>query len=390
MNRWQEKTKVLLEQLVNTPSVNPRDNELIEGEANVAEKLIEYVKENIPEAVIETQPVLNDRYNVVIKYEVSDNLPTVLLESHLDTVEVDQMIIEPFKMTEKDQKWWGRGVCDAKGQLASMIIGLEKAISDNKPLSMNVIIAAVVDEEHLHRGVDELVNLNPKADFSIVGEPTKLRLGGVHKGSIRFKIETSGIPAHSATPWDGENAIYSMSDIIQCIKSKVVPEVEKKVHPLIGPSSVSVNLISGGEQVNAVPGKCEIHVDRRLNPGENWEEAYVSIKETLKRELTDATYSNTVFKDPYLIDPALDNELDDLNIQEFQTFLSNHHLNSDVIGLPFGCDASKVVKAITPTIVFGPGSIEQAHTKDEFIEIEQIMKAVHLYADFMCNGQLKQ
>src|SRR5699024_8268911 len=142
--------------------------------------------------------------------------------------------------------------------LVAMIIGLQKALAEIDKLPVNILLAAVVDEEHKHRGVDYLVAKNVKADLAIVGEPTRLEFGAFHKGSIRLVVETIGKSVHSSTPWEGENAIEKMVDVIKILKEEAKEEVETIHHPLCGNSSLSTTLITGGDQVNIKIGRAHV------------------------------------------------------------------------------------------------------------------------------------
>lgn len=397
---WKKVAFDLLEQLVSVPSVNPGDTPLtngqhtkicndgkekqalngIYGERQVGDILITYLKRNLPTFSCWKEEVLPKRFNIYASYHRGDDYPTILLETHLDTVDVKGMTVEPFRLMEKEDKWYGRGACDAKGQLTAMIIGLRKAMAECKELPVNILLVAVIDEEHRHRGVDYLVENAIQADLAIVGEPTELKFGAFHKGSIRFVLETVGKSAHSSTPWDGENAIEKMADVISILKGEAKRAAENVVHPLCGQSSLSVTLISGGEQVNIIPNSCSIHVDRRLNPGENWQEVLEQIKEIVHHHVCPNVWDSIVWNYPYLIDPPLTNDLSEKGLLALSNALGEIKLDFNYVGLQFGCDASKIQPAGIPTVVFGPGSIAQAHTADEWISSEELMKAIDIYA----------
>ncbi len=389
---WKEEAFQLLEQLVAIPSINPGENPLddaIYGEQAVGDALLHYLETYLPAFSCWKEEVLPKRFNCYASYDRGEKYPTILLETHLDTVDVKGMTVDPFTLTRQGEKWYGRGACDAKGQLTAMIMGLRKALAEQGgELPVNILFVAVVDEEHKHRGVDHLVERSVSADLAIVGEPTQLEFGAFHKGSIRFVLETVGKNAHSSTPWNGENAIEKMAEVLIVLKEDAKQAVEGIVHPLCGKSSLSVTLISGGEQVNIIPDQCSIHVDRRLNPGEMWQESLHDLKELVQTKVTDSLWEDLVWQTPYLIDPPLTNDLATRELVALSNVVQQIRPDFDFVGLQFGCDASKIQPAGIPTVVFGPGSIHEAHTADEWIDAEELMKAVDIYSTIFQTYQL--
>jgi acetylornithine deacetylase len=382
---WTAEAFTLLSRLVAIPSINPGDQSNYGteyGEQAAGDYLFDYLQQQMPYMKVEKAEVLPNRNNIIAAYHRGENFPSILLETHLDTVDVQGMEINPFQLVEKEGKWYGRGANDAKGQITAMLLGLQKAFQEEGgELPLNILFAATADEEHRHRGVDALVeDVSLKADLAIVGEPTELKVGAFHKGSIRFKVTSHGINAHSSTPWAGENAIDKMADVIQILKSNVREEVESITHPYCGKSAISQNLIDGGEQVNIIPGECTIHVDRRLNPQEDWQTAYAHIKNTVHQELSREISQDITWHQPYLIDPPLSNDLNGHSLITLKHIMKDLDSDFDYTGLQFGCDASKIAPKDIPTVVFGPGSIRQAHTNDEWIDSAELLEAINIYA----------
>lgn len=393
--KWETEAFRLLSKLVSIPSVNPGKQEYYTepyGELEVAEKLITYLKGNMPYMEVGKEEVLPNRYNVYANYYRGVKYPTLLLVTHLDTVGVQGMTIDPFTLVDNHGKWFGRGANDDKGQITAMLIGLQKALHEEEgKVPLNINFVAVIDEEHLHRGVDYLVeNDEIHADLAIVGEPTELEVAAFHKGSIRFKVTTHGKSAHSSTPDEGENAIDQMSDTIQVLKGTVKKEVENITHQFCGKSTISQTLINGGEQVNIIPDECTIHVDRRLNPQENWKESFTHIKETVQKEMSDEMWEHITWHHPYLIDPPLFNNLENESLVTLKYIMRELNKEFNYTGLQFGCDASKIAPKGIPTVVFGPGSIKQAHTKDEWLDSKDLMRAVDIYVYIFRNFSLER
>jgi acetylornithine deacetylase len=158
-------------------------------------------------------------------------------------------------------------------------------------------------------------------------------------------------------------------------------------HPLVGNPTLSVGTITGGSQVNIVPASCTIEIDRRLIPGEDPREVF-SDYEQLMAELRKQDPSLDVMLDPPdLEDWPLQTDISSAVVQIGCEVLRSHGLNGDPAGAAFGSDASKFARAGIPSVIFGPGSIDQAHTVDEFVDLEEVEAALLVYRDLMINYQ---
>jgi acetylornithine deacetylase len=205
--------------------------------------------------------------------------------------------------------------------------------------------------------------------MAIISEPTDLDVVVAHKGVLRWKIRTHGIAVHSSQPRHGNNAIYSMAKLVNCLE-KIAATLESSdlSHPLCGHPTFSVGTINGGESVNIVPDHCVIEIDRRTVPGESVESILLATHQVLAEQ----THLEFEMLPPDTICPAL---TDDRN-QNLATLLvatANEITGtSKIIGVSFATHAPRFSEAGIPTVVFGPGSIRQAHTKDEWIAIDQV------------------
>ena len=388
---WTRFCTRLLHDLVALPSVNPAERSdydpAVYGEARVVDYVASFFRSRDDRVALRRMPVLPGRENLIVDVGMDAGKETVLLETHADTVEAEGMAFAPFSPFVQNGRLYGRGSCDAKGQLTAMVAGLEMARSDaREDLPVHVRLALVVDEEHRHRGVDRLVDAGLQAKIAIVGEPTDLRLCTALKGSIRFKVITRGIAAHTSVPHRGTNAVYLMAKVLRIFEERIVPAVETVQHPLCGRSTVCVSTIRGGRQINIVPDHCEIGVDRRLNPAEHWRRAYEAIQRAILHELPTDERERIVCTDPYLIDPALETDPAAESVAAFSHVLERRQLQGEAVGLPFGCDASKIAPLGIPTIVFGPGSIDDAHARNESIAIDDVVRAAEVYRDLILHG----
>ena len=324
-------------------------------------------------------------YNLLITYEVSKTAQWLVFESHADTVSVDGMTVNPFQGLIKDGVIYGRGACDTKGSGAGMLWAL-KEYMELSTCANNIAVLFVTDEEATKTGTTafvqtQLEHLDWTPTGVIVGEPTLCQPVVAHNGVIRWKVSTQGVAAHSSNPSNGQSAISAMSKLILEFEREYCSKISL-THPLTGQAACSVNTISGGTAVNIIPDFCEIEIDRRTLPGEDSEQVLKDMKAVLDsislRDPTILIGTSTPFVD-YQLDPTVNREFA-LQISEI---LIEMGLSGEQSGAGYGTDASTYSKAGIPAVVIGPGSINQAHTKDEWLEIAELNKSVSVYKQIM-------
>lgn len=260
----------LLGELIAIKSVNMDYKGSTNGEAKISDYVYKYLKAIDVNCVKEE--VLPNRHNVICFIEGKDKRG-ICFESHMDTVSINNMTIEPFNPIIKKEKMFGRGSADDKGSLAAMMYAIKISTKNNLRPSTDLYFVASIDEEYNHRGVDHFLKKGINLQGAVVGEPTKLDVITACKGVVRWTISTSGKAGHSARPEKGQNAIYDMMDLIQAIKNDLIPSYQNIRHKLLCSPTFSVGCINGGIAVNIIPDKCSIEVDRRLLPGETSDSA---------------------------------------------------------------------------------------------------------------------
>lgn len=383
----------ILRRLIEIPSVNPMGRD-VDGpeflEGRMSDWLVQYFGAlGCQHERISIEP---ERGNVLARCDSPDATMTLLFDAHQDTVPVDGMTIAPFDPVVQNGRIHGRGATDVKGGMAAMLHAFGRLVRERPAGAANVVMSCTCDEESGTLGVTDLVRywqetpgrsrlLASKPDGAVVAEPSSLDVIVAHRGVVRFRVKTTGRACHSSDPSGGENAIYRMARVLTCVQAygdafltRVTP------HPLCGGATLSVGRIGGGTSVNVVPDACWIEVDRRLVPGEEAEAAVRSLADYLSDQLD----WDVEIERPWLISPPL---ADDNNgwlaagVLERVAQVDGPH---SALGVPFGTHASPIAAAGVPAIVFGPGSIAQAHTKDEYIEIDQLDKAAEVYYRLMC------
>jgi acetylornithine deacetylase/succinyl-diaminopimelate desuccinylase family protein len=382
----------LLANLVRIKSVNPNYADGV-PELACGEFIEDYLRTS--GLAVWRQEVFHHRPNILARLPGKDRSRQIIFEAHIDTVSTQGMTIDPFEPRIEGENLFGRGSCDTKGGLAAMMHALSGLAREGVEPPCNILLAAAIDEEYSYRGVlalcagDEPRELGQaprgqplKAQLAVVAEPTSLRLVVASKGVLRWKIETIGKAAHSSKPHLGRNAIVAMARVIDALQADS-HQLNNRSHPLLGAPTLNIGVIQGGVQVNFVPERCVIEIDRRLIPGETWQAAFEHYQKLVDRLMAQDSSVEIVMHPPMLTDLPLDCPSDSPEVLQLSTILASMNLNGQPLGVPFGSDASKFAAIGIPSIIFGPGSIDQAHAAVEFVDCQQVITASKFYRQVM-------
>ncbi|MDX8463274.1 M20 family metallopeptidase [Mesorhizobium humile] len=373
-------TAALLQELIRIESVNPALSPTGSGEQGVVEFLTRFCRErNLP---YEIQPVVEGRSNLLTWVPGQDPDKRVLFIAHMDTVPTGEWKSNPFSGEQREGRIYGRGACDDKGPLAAMLVALS-TLGDRRPKA-TVVVAADIDEEGRKIGARAIAQSGVSYDAAVVGECTNLELVVAHKGSVRWQVEVEGVAAHTSKPHLGVNAITAMAKIVLALDQHG-NELALRSDPFVGPPALTVGLIEGGVEITTVPPRCRIWIDRRLIPGESPQLAIQEVEDILEsfRQGDDKIKVRSLL--PALEDPAPPNAMSSKIAVVAAAACADVVGSGKFIGAPWGTDASQLSLAGIPCIVLGPGSDAQAHTNNEFIEIDQLGKAVEIYQHIMLN-----
>ncbi len=381
----------ILADLVAIPSVNPMGQPLTES-PYLEHRVGDYLQQFFTRLGVRwfRQPVAPGRDNLLAAIDGAHSPASggtlTLWDAHQDTVPVDGMSIPPWTPEIRAGRLYGRGACDIKGGLAAMLVAFARVSELPTNQRPNLALACTVNEEHGFSGAKALCKLfasgdNPllprAPDACIVAEPTNLDVVVAHRGVVRWRCHTHGRAAHSSQPQLGENAIYAMGKLLALLERyqrEVAPRLP--AHPLCGPPTLSVGTIRGGLSVNTVPDHCTIELDRRLPPSED----PLAAQQHVIQYLAENADSIRMTHDAPLMSSGGLTDRD--NAELAQTLIAAARGITDqcrTLGVPFGTNAAAYSAANVPTVVFGPGSIEQAHTADEWISLDELEKSVEIY-----------
>lgn len=363
----------LLQQLVRIPSVNP-DN--APGTSDTGEETIAIFLSGWLESIgaeVSLEEIKPGRPNLVARFAPMDGRPRILLGPHLDTVGVGGMTIEPFSGEIRDGRVWGRGASDTKGPMAAMLWALHENRDILADLPVAVDFVAFMGEESGQWGSKNFAKHHgTDYQFALVGEPTSMEVVHVTKGSLWATLRATGRAAHSSMPERGENAILKLTRALDRLDCHLGADLATYTHPVLGRSTLNIGVIRGGARPNIVPDLAEAEIDIRITP------SLAAAGGALKL-LTETL----VFHDlPLEIvrpheNPPMDTASEHPMIRRL---LAN---GSQLAGAPWFSDAAHLSSGGIPSICIGPGSIDQAHTADEFIEIQALEAGAEFFTRFV-------
>jgi acetylornithine deacetylase/succinyl-diaminopimelate desuccinylase family protein len=352
----------LLRELVRIPSVNPDGDPgaTQTGEKECANFVGDFLRSCGAQAWLEE--VLPDRPNVLGRFPSAGKAkPRLLFAPHTDTVSVAGMSIDPFSGELRDGKVWGRGASDAKGSMAAMLIALLNCKEVLPHLSHEIWFAGFMGEEAGQQGARAL-SARESFDFAIIGEPTGLQVVNMHKGSAWLTLRAHGRAAHASTPEIGDNAIEKILAVIEVLRSELASPFASSSDDTLGRLTFNIGTIQGGRKINIVPDLCEARIDIRTLPGQDLS----PLLDSLASRFPEVQFERRI-SGPLKTDPA----------HPFIGLLES--CGARCVGAPWFCDAALLAAAGTPAVALGPGSMEQAHTTDEWISVVDLEAGLEFF-----------
>jgi len=371
-------TRRILSELVSLPSVHPDAHS---GGTRPGEALVgAWVASHLAKlgADVETRELSPGRPNIIAVFDtVGKPKRTVMFAPHLDTVGVLGMTIPPFRLTAKGGRLFGRGACDTKGPTAALFSALEHWSRSKERSRTNVrwMVAATAGEEQGSLGAEFLCKKGLKADFAIALEPTNLRVVTAAKGILRVKITLTGRAAHGSAPQRGINAVYGMMPLISEIRGNFSRSLASAQHPVLGRATVNLGSIVGGGELNVVPARCTIGLDIRTHPACTG----AAILRLLRTAVSD--FASTASIEVICNRPAF------VTNREGEWTRRVRRAAAGWATADWFCDANVFNSHGIPSVAFGPGSIDQAHTKDEFMTERELDLGAESFLKILLSSQ---
>jgi acetylornithine deacetylase len=371
----------LLSRFIEVPSVNPAfknspdENPGEFGELAVASALKVWLDEAGIECSLDF--VDADRPNLIARLRGRDGAKRMLWEGHLDTVQTTGMA-DPFTPRIVDDKMFGRGAVDDGASVVAFMLALRALRA--APPAADVDFVAAMDEEFGYRGVSHHLARQERYDLGVAGEPTSLRVVRACKGTVRWWVEVEGRNAHTGKPEEGINGITIARHVLALFDAEMATRTAQ--HPLLGAATLTCTAIEAGIGPNTVPGICRMRFDYRFLPSETGAGVHASFQAIAETAAHAFPGAKVRVEAPFVDSSAMDVPDDSEIVVRMGQVCATHAIDAAALGVPFGSDATKMVDiASIPTIIFGPGSIDQAHALDEYVEIDQIVTAAKMLVD---------
>ena len=304
--------------------------------------------------------------------------PGLVLSGHTDVVPVDGQAwdTDPFKATVIGDKLFGRGVADMKSYIATALVIAPKYLASNADAPLHLALS--YDEEVGCIGVRSLIKdlteMGLKTAGCIVGEPTLMQPIIAHKGTHRFRCNIVGREAHSSYTTQGVNSIEYAARIIVYIRQMAdrLAQLESRDYSYTVPfTTLQTGTIKGGIASNIVPKDCEFQFEARTMPGASADRLYKEIQDfaqTLLPEMKRVEPNAAITFEALSSAPGMSTEESDAIVQ-LAASLSRNKPNGAV---SYGTEGGLFQQAGIPSVICGPGNIEQAHRPNEFVTLEQV------------------
>ena len=361
-------TLEIFEALMAQDTINPPGNE---KRGALCLKDI-FDREGIP---CEVQDLGDNRANFIASFGEGDKI--LEYSGHLDVVPcVGDWQHTAIGTTEEGDLIYGRGACDMKGGVAAMCSAAISMFRDKTPLNGQIRLTFVADEEDANLGMHAFLDSHKAATYTILGEPTDLHVAIAHRGVGRYYIDLLGHACHAALRSTEETAVAKAARAVMAIED-LNKQLESMTHDVLPSPSIVVTMVQGYEKDNVVPGKVRLLVDFRVLPGMTEPQTRKLVQDALDAhgivgfELTKHFFmpgGEVAQAHPFV--SACVEQAEKLNERKEapQAFGAS-------------CEQCFLVEAGSATVIIGPGSLDQAHTVDEFVEKAQLLRAAKLYRE---------
>ena len=319
----------------------------------------------------ELQVVEKDRANVIGKIGRGKG-PGLVLSGHIDVVLAGDpslwKVTGPFEPVVKDGRLYGRGACDMKGPDACILQAVKELAKESYKRQLSVVFTAGEDTGgwYVTKVIEEKKITTADAMYGVIPEPSMMEIIPVHKGSGGAEVLIHGKAAHSSKPELGINANQKAADYLYALRG-LQSKLDETRHPLLGPTTVECTMMNGGFKSNIIPDQARLTLNFRLIPEHKDPE--------VSRKWFEDMIASLSSKDPeFKAELTRHGASEPLNVPLDSRIVTTLRdiLGTRIVGAPYYTEAVNYTKAGIPTVICGPGSIDQAHTPDEYVSLEQL------------------
>ncbi len=325
--------------------------------------------------MVERQEVEPGRPNLMAHWPDQTGAASLMLEAHMDTVTVEGMIIEPFRAQIRDGRMYGRGACDTKGGMAAFLTALALAREEGRLPADKLYFVATMSEETGCHGAAALMEHGFRTTAAIVGEPTRCEVVTCHKAPLWLEVQTRGRSCHASMPECGRNAIEVMARVVDFVHGPWTAYLGRRTHALLGRSTAVVTQIDGGSKINIVPARCRARIDSRLVPDWPNTEVMADFERMLTEHVGGSGHCEVAIVESQ---PGLDTDAGVPLATKLLHLCQEANGQDTPRGVNYFADTGPFSQAGITSVLFGPGDIAQAHTADEYLDLEQLYQATEV------------
>ena len=363
----------LMGEIIALPSVSSVSPEYDQGNLGVVERLGEWLA-SLGFAV-ELLPLSNRPGKANLIATLGQGPGGLVLAGHTDTVPYDAALwqSDPFRLTERDGRWYGLGTSDMKGFFPLVIEAARRF--RGRDLVEPLIVLATADEESSMDGAKQLVEIGrPSARYAVIGEPTNLVPVRMHKGILMEGIRITGRSGHSSDPSLGANALEGMTRVLQELLIWRT-ELQTRYYSAqfhVPVPTLNLGHIHGGDNPNRICGMCELHIDLRPLPGMDLEELRAAMRTRLTASLAGSELDLEIFP-LFCGTPAMETPAHSSLVQVAEALTG---IPAEAVA--FGTEGPYLQQLGADTIILGPGNIAQAHQPNEYLAMDRLQPTIDL------------
>jgi acetylornithine deacetylase len=332
-----------------------------------------------------------DRWNLVARFPGGGG-PSILFDGHVDTMppgDLARWSFDPLRPEIVEGRLRGLGACDMKGGLMASVQAVRLLREAGLDRPGDVTILSVVDEEGGGNGTLAALLRGHRADAAVVCEPNSCALTRAHMGFLFFRVEVSGVALHSGTKWRGVNAIEKAVLLMEALNDLERRWLMERRHPLLPPPTLNVGVIEGGTAGSTVPDRCVFQLCLHYLPGMDRDEVVRQVEEALALRsagdswLRDHPPRVSIYQEGRPFEQEEDHPFVEAAKEACRAAFGR---DPTVDGSAAGNDA-RLLRNIggMPTIILGPGPLENCHRPDEWLPVEEYLRCVLAYALLILN-----